>query len=144
MIAQRRLGVAVHQCRLLVPPEVGPAPIESEWSFTFDLASPDNVDLRLVPDFPCSREQAVERARRQRLDVRLMVNKEHGSRTLQNKEGQTPPVWEWAQLPFGLAFKNTTPSNGGVALKNDLPGPSTTYLSPTSACGLESVRPSWT
>ena len=72
-ITQRRLGVAVHQCRLLVPREVGPAPIESDWAFTFDLACPDTVDLRLVPDFPCSREQAVERARRQRLEVRLMV-----------------------------------------------------------------------
>ena len=60
-ITQRRLGVAVHQCRLLVPPEVGPAPIESEWRFAFDLDSPDTVDLRLVPDFPCSREEAVER-----------------------------------------------------------------------------------
>ena len=114
VITQRRLGVAVHQCRLLVPPEVGPAPIESEWTFTFDLACPDTVDLRLVPDFPCSREQAVERARRQRLEVRLMVV---GTRIaeLQNKRDKLR-LFGMGQLPLSLAFKNTTPNNGGVAL----------------------------
>jgi outer membrane protein TolC len=113
-ITQRRLGVAVHQCRLLVPLEVGPAPIESDWRFTFDLASPDTVDLRLVPDFPCSREQAVELARRQRLEVRLMVV---GTRIaeLQNKRDKLR-LFGMGQLPLGLAFKNTNPNNGGVAL----------------------------
>jgi outer membrane protein TolC len=113
-ITQRRLGVAVHQCRLLVPPEVGPAPIESEWGFNFDLAWPDAVDLRLVPDFPSSREQAVERARRQRLEVRLMIV---GTRIaqLQNKRDKLR-LFGMGQLPLSLAFKNTTPSNGGVAL----------------------------
>jgi outer membrane protein TolC len=114
LITQRRLGVVVHQCRLLVPPEVGPAPIESEWTFTFDLACPDSVDLRLVPDFPGSREAAVELARRQRLEVRLMVV---GTRIaqLQNKRDKLRLLGV-GQLPFSLAFKNTTPSNGGVAL----------------------------
>jgi outer membrane protein TolC len=113
-IAQRRLGVAVHQCRLLVPPEVGPAPIESEWAFAFDLACPDNVDLRLVPDFPCSRPEAVERARRQRLEVRLMIV---GTRIaeLQNKRDKLR-LFGMGQLPLGLSFKTTTPGNGGVAL----------------------------
>jgi outer membrane protein TolC len=113
-ITQRRLGIAVHQCRLLVPPEVGPAPIESEWAFTFDLAWPDAVDLRLVPDFPCSREQAVERARRQRLEVRLMVV---GTRIaqLQNKRDKLR-LFGMGQLPLSLAYKNTTPNNGGAAL----------------------------
>ena len=113
-ITQRRLGVAVHQCRLLVPAEVGPAPIESDWRFTFDLACPDAVDLRLVPDFPCSREQAVERARRQRFEVRLMVV---GTRIaqLQNKRDKLR-LFGAGSLPLGLAFKNTNPNNGGVAL----------------------------
>jgi outer membrane protein TolC len=113
-ITQRRLGVAVHQCRLLVPAEVGPAPIESDWRFVFDLASPDTVDLRLVPDFPCSREQAVELARRQRLEVRLMVV---GTRIaeLQNKRDKLR-LFGMGQLPLGLSFKNTNPNNGGVAL----------------------------
>ncbi len=112
-IAQRRLGVAVHQCRLLVPPELAPAPIESEWAFDFDLTCPDNVDLRLVPDFPSSREEAVERAHRQRFEVRLMVV---GTRIaeLQNKRDKLR-LFGMGQLPLGLVFKNTTPTNGGVA-----------------------------
>jgi outer membrane protein TolC len=113
-ITQRRLGIAVHQCRLLVPPEVGPAPIEAQWRFAFDLDSPDTVDLRLVPDFPCSREEAVARARRQRLEVRLMIV---GTRIaqLQNKRDKLR-LFGMGQLPLSLAFKNTTPQNGGVAL----------------------------
>ena len=113
-ITQRRLGVAVHQCRLLVPPEVGPAPVESDWSYSFDLDCPDTVDLRLVPDFPCSREQAVDRARRHRLEVRLMIV---GTRIaqLQNKRDKLR-LFGLGQLPLSLAFKNTNPNNGGVAL----------------------------
>jgi hypothetical protein len=114
-ITQRRLGVVVHQCRLLVPREVGPAPVDSDWAYTFDLADPETVDLRLVPDFPCTREQAVERARRQRLEVRLMIV---GTRIaeLQNKRDKIR-LFGVGQLPISLAFKNTTPGpNGGVAL----------------------------
>jgi outer membrane protein TolC len=113
-ITQRRLGVVVHQCRLLVPRELGPAPVESDWVFSFDLADPETVDLRLVPDFPCSREEAVERARRQRLEVRLMVV---GTRIaeLQNKRDKLR-LFGTGQLPISMAFKNTTSGNGGTAL----------------------------
>ena len=65
--------MAVHQCRLLVPQELGPAPIEPESAFAFDLAEPDLIDLSLVPDFPRCREDAVQLAKRQRLEVRLMI-----------------------------------------------------------------------
>ena len=71
--AERRLGVVVHQCRLLVPQELGPVPIEPESAFIFDLAEPDLIDLSLVPDFPSCREEAVQLAKRQRLEVRLMI-----------------------------------------------------------------------
>jgi outer membrane protein TolC len=56
----------------------------------------------------------VELARRQRLEVRLMVV---GTRIaeLQNKRDKLR-LFGMGQLPLGLSFKNTNPNNGGVAL----------------------------
>jgi outer membrane protein TolC len=113
-ITQRRLGIVVHQCRLLVPQEIGPLPIDPECSFSFDLADPDTVDLSLLPDFPSNRELAVERAKRQRLEVRIMVVGLKIAR-LKNTRDKTR-LLGIGQLPLGLSFKNTTPGNGGVAL----------------------------
>jgi outer membrane protein TolC len=112
-IAQRRLGVVLHECRLLVPQELGPMPIEPECAFGFDLIDPDTVDLRVIPDFPLTREQAVERAKRQRLEVRLMVVGLRIAR-LQNIKDKTRLLGV-GQLPLGMSFKNTTPANGGIA-----------------------------
>ena len=112
-IAERRLGVVLHQCRLLVPQELGPVPIEPECAFAFDLVDPDTVELRLVPDFPTTREQAVDRAKRQRLEVRLMVVGLRIAR-LQNTRDKTRLLGV-GQLPLGMSFKNTTQANGGIA-----------------------------
>jgi outer membrane protein TolC len=113
-LAERRLGIAVHQCRLLVPQELGPLPIEPESAFAFDLAEPDLVDLSLVPDFPRNREEAVQLAKRQRLEVRLMIVGLRIAR-LQQLRDKTR-LLGMGSLPLGLSFKNTTTNNGGMAL----------------------------
>jgi hypothetical protein len=112
--AERRLGVAVHQCRLLVPQELGPVPIEPESAFAFDLAEPDLIDLSLVPDFPRCREDAVQLAKRQRLEVRLMIVGLRIARLQQIRDKTR--LLGLGQLPLGLSFKNTTSNNGGIAL----------------------------
>ena len=112
--AERRLGVAVHQCRLLVPQELGPVPIEPESAFAFDLAEPDLIDLSLVPDFPRCREDAVQLAKRQRLEVRLMIVGLRIARLQQIRDKTR--LLGLGQLPLGMSFKNTTSANGGIAL----------------------------
>jgi outer membrane protein TolC len=112
--AERRLGIAVHQCRLLVPQELGPAPIEPESAFAFDLADPDLIDLSLVPDFPRTRQDAVQLAKRQRLEVRLMIVGLRIAR-LQQVRDKTR-LFGLGSLPLSMSFKNTTVSNGGTAL----------------------------
>ena len=65
--------MVLHQSRLLVPQDRGPVPIELDREYSFDLDDPDLVDLAIVPDFPCSREDAIELAKRQRVEVRILV-----------------------------------------------------------------------
>ena len=113
-ISERRLGIAVHQCRLLVPQELGPVPIEPETAFGFNLAEPDLIDLGLVPDFPRCREDAVQLAKRQRLEVRLMIVGLRIARLQQTRDKTR--LLGLGQLPLGLSFKNTTSNNGGIAL----------------------------
>jgi outer membrane protein TolC len=113
-IAERRLGVAVHQCRLLVPQELGPLPIEPDAAFAFDLAEPDLVDLSLVPDFPRCRDGAVQLAKRQRLEVRLMIVGLRIAR-LQQVRDKTR-LLGLGQLPLSMSFKNTITANGGITL----------------------------
>jgi outer membrane protein TolC len=112
--AERRLGVAVHQCRLLVPQELGPLPIEPESAFAFDLAEPDLIDLSVVPDFPRSRDEAVQLAKRQRLEVRLMIVGLRIARLQQTRDKTR--LLGLGTLPLGTSFKNTTNNNGGMAL----------------------------
>jgi outer membrane protein TolC len=113
-ISERRLGIAVHQCRLLVPQENGPLRIEPEMAFGFDLANPESIDISIVPDFPQCRDDAVEMAKRQRLEVRLMVVGLRIARLQQTRDKTR--LLGLGQLPLGLSFKNTTAGNGGVAL----------------------------
>jgi outer membrane protein TolC len=112
--AERRLGVVVHQCRLLVPQELGPLPIEPESAFAFDLAEPDLVDLSLVPDFPRCREDAVQLAKRQRLEARLMIVGLRIARLQQIRDKTR--LLGLGQLPLSMSFKNTTTANGGITL----------------------------
>jgi outer membrane protein TolC len=112
--AERRLGVVVHQCRLLVPQELGPVPIDPESDFAFDLAEPDLIDLSLVPDFPRSREDAVQLAKRQRLEVRLMIVGLRIARLQQIRDKTR--LFGLGQLPLSMSFKNAGSINGGTAL----------------------------
>jgi outer membrane protein TolC len=113
-ISQRELAVVLHQSRLLVPQAPEPLPIELDGEYAFDLDDPDLVDLALVPDFPRSRDEAIQLAKRQRVEVRILVIGLRIARLRQKRD--------WLGLlgkgimPAALSFKNTTPVNGGVAL----------------------------
>jgi outer membrane protein TolC len=112
-VSRRRLSVVLHTSRLLVPQGGEPVPVTPAPGYTFDLADPDTVDLGLIPDFPACREEAVERAKRQRLEVRLA---ETGLRVARLQETRDRVrLFGLGQLPLGLSFKNTTPGNGFIA-----------------------------
>ena len=113
-IAQRQLAVVLHQSRLLVPQERGPLPIELDEEFGFDLSDPDLVDLAVVPDFPCSRDEAIQLAKRQRVEVRILVVGLRIARLRQKRDWLG--LLGKGILPAELSFKNTIPNNGGVAL----------------------------
>lgn len=112
-VTQRRLGVVLHTSRLLIPQEAGPQTIEPTQAYAFDLADPDMVDFAVVPDFPRSRDEAIQMAKRQRLEVRLM---QVGLRVARLQEQRDRVrLFGLGQLPLGLSFKNTSPGNGGIA-----------------------------
>ncbi len=112
-ITRRELGIVLHQSRLLVP-QRQPVPIRIDHDYLFDLANPDEVDLRWMPDFPGSREEAVQLAKQQRVDVRIRVVGLRIAR-LQRKRSVLGLLGE-GTLPAELGFKNATSANGGITL----------------------------
>ncbi len=113
-IAQRHLALVLHQSRLLVPQDRGPMPIELDREYSFDLDDPDLVDMTIVPDFPCSREEAIQLAKRQRVEVRILVV---GLRIAHlRSRGAGIRLFGTGAVPAELSFKNTTAVNHGVAL----------------------------
>jgi Outer membrane efflux protein len=113
-IAQRELALVLHQSRLLGPQDRGPVPIELDCEYSFDLDDPDLVDMTIVPDFPCSREEAIELAKRQRVEVRILVV---GLRMAHlRSRGTGLRLFGTGGVPAELSFKNTTAVNHGVAL----------------------------
>ncbi|MFZ4647155.1 MAG: hypothetical protein ACOYNP_15485, partial [Gemmataceae bacterium] len=110
-IAQRRLALVLHASRLLTPQETTAVPIRLEAGYQFDLADSDEVDLAMVHDLPTTREEAIEMARRKRLEVRLLVVGLNIAR-LQDKRDLLRLLGV-GSLPLGLSFKNTTIPNGG-------------------------------
>lgn len=113
-IAQRQLALVLHQSRLLVPQDRGPVPIELDREYSFDLDDPDLVDMAIVPDFPCSREEAIQLAKRQRVEVRILVV---GLRMAHlRSRGAGLRLFGTGGVPAELSFKNTTAVNHGVAL----------------------------
>lgn len=113
-ISQRRLAVVLHQSRLLVPQQEEPIPIELDREYQFVLDDPDGVDLRVVPNFPASRADAIELAKRQRVEVRLLMV---GLRIAHlQKTRSLLGLLGAGQLPAELGFKNASPVNGGIAL----------------------------
>jgi len=114
-VAQRELALVLHQSRLLVPQQSSAIPIRLDYAYGFDLAAPDEVDLRWMPDFPGTREEAVQLAKQQRVDVRLRVVGLRIAR-LQQKRSVLGLLGE-GRLPAELGFKNTNPDkNGGITL----------------------------
>jgi len=113
-IAERQLGVVLHQSRLLVPQDRGPMRIELDQGYSFDLDDPDLVELTLVPDFPRSREEAIQLAKRQRVEVRILVVGLRIAR-LRNQRAWIR-LFGSGGLPAGLSFKNASGANHGVAL----------------------------
>lgn len=114
-ISQRELGLVLHQSRLLVPQRPQAIPIRLDHAYGFDLADPDEVDLRWMPDFPGSRDEAIQLAKQQRVDVRLRVVGLRIAR-LQQKRSVLGLLGE-GRLPAELGFKNTSPNrNGGITL----------------------------
>jgi outer membrane protein TolC len=113
-IRQRGLAVTLHQSRLLVP-QTKPIPIALDNNYCFDLEDPDFVNLRIVPDFPACRADAIELAKRQRMEVQIQVV---GLRIAQlAKKRSLLGLLGLGSLPINYNFKNTTPgTNGGVAM----------------------------
>lgn len=114
-ITQRELALVLHQSRLLVPQEQEFIPIDLDYAYGFDLADPDEVDLRWMPDFPGSRTEAIELAKQQRVDVRIRTIGLRVAR-LQQKRSVLGLLGQ-GQLPSEMSFKNTNPKlNGGITL----------------------------
>jgi outer membrane protein TolC len=113
-VTRRELAIVLHQSRLLVP-QREPIPIRADGAYGFDLADPDEVDLRWMPDFPGSREEAILLAKQQRVDVRIRVVGLRIAR-LQRERSVLGLLGE-GRLPAELGFKNTNPQkNGGITL----------------------------
>lgn len=114
-IAERHLALVLHTSRLLVPQQrEQPLPIELDHIYNFDLDDPDTVDLRLVPDFPASREEAIQLAKRQRMEVRVLVVGLRIAR-LQRQRSWLGLIGA-GSLPAELGFKNAGTPNGGITL----------------------------
>ncbi|MHB1423583.1 MAG: TolC family protein [Gemmataceae bacterium] len=113
-IRQRNLAVTLHQSRLLVP-QREQIPITLDPDYCFDLADPDLVDPRLVPDFPTCRADAIEMAKRQRVEVRIMIV---GLRIAQlRKKRSLLSLLGAGSLPIDYNFKNAPNGvDGGVAM----------------------------
>jgi outer membrane protein TolC len=112
-IAQRDLAVVLHQSRLLAPQEEI-IPIDLDGGYCFNLTDPDVVDLKVTPDFPACRDEAIQLAKRQRVEVRLRVTGLRIARLRQ--ERSLLGLLGLGKLPAELGYKGTTAGNGGVTL----------------------------
>jgi outer membrane protein TolC len=114
-IAQRDLAVVLHQSRLLVPQQQDhPIPIELGHHYNFDLDDPDEVDLRWMPDFPGCREEAIQLAKQQRVEVRLRIVGLRIARL--RRQRSVLGLLGAGSLPVELSFKNATSFDGYTTL----------------------------
>lgn len=114
-VSERKLALVMHTSRLLVPQEGNPIPIKLDTNFHFDLEETDLINLSLIPDFPQTRGEAVERAKKQRLEVRLLVL---GLKIAQLQESRDfLRLFGLGTLPISMSFKRTSPGpvNAGPA-----------------------------
>jgi outer membrane protein TolC len=105
-VTQRQLGVTLHRSRLLAPQEQGPFLIEPQQCYQFMLDHPDTVELGQVPDFPRCREEAIAMAKRQRYEVRILVEGVAIARLQQQRSWLR--LLGLGSLPFGLANREST------------------------------------
>ncbi len=120
---QRELGVVMHRSRLLIPQEQGPFLIEPQQSYQFDLHDPDVVDLGSVPEFPVSREAAIALAKRQRLEVRILIEGVAIARLQQKRNALR--LLGLGTLPLAIANRELTGKTSlGLAFGNyyEFPG----------------------
>jgi outer membrane protein TolC len=110
-VTQRQLGMVLHKSRLLIPQDQGPFLIEPQQCYQFLLDGPDLVELDLVPDFPHCREEAIALAKRQRYEVRILVEGVTIARLQQQRSGLR--LLGLGSLPWGLANRELT---GGTSL----------------------------
>ena len=103
---QRALGVVLHRSRLLIPQDQGPFLIEPQQCYQFDLKNTDTVDLALVTGFPMCRQEAIALAKRQRYEVRILVEGVDIAR-LQEKRNYLRFLG-LGSLPMGLANRELT------------------------------------
>lgn len=113
-ISQRELDLVMHQSRLLVPQQEGVVPIGMDHIYEFDLIDPDEADLSWMPDFPDTREEAIQLAKQQRMEVRLRVVGMRIARLQQQRS--LLGLLGTGGLPTELGFKNAGVPNGGVTL----------------------------
>jgi len=113
-ISQRHLAVVLHQSRLLVPQTEQPIPITLDHEYGFFLEDPDVVDLQVVPDFPTSREEAIQLAKRQRIEVRLLLVGLRIARL--QRDRSLLGLLGAGRVPTELGFKNASSANGGITL----------------------------
>jgi outer membrane protein TolC len=105
-LTQRELGAVLHRSRLLLPQDHGPFLIEPQQSYQFELADPDCVDVRLLPDVPASREEAIALAKRQRFEVRILVEGISIARLQQRRNALR--LLGLGSFPLGLANRELT------------------------------------
>lgn len=111
-IAQRRLATLLHSSRLLTPQDCMVA-VRLEEGYEFDLSRTDEVEISVISGIPASREEAVEMARRRRLEVRLLIIGVEIAKLQESRDFLK--LLGVGSLPIGLSFKNTTIPNGGPA-----------------------------
>jgi outer membrane protein TolC len=105
-LTQRELGAVLHRSRLLIPQDRGPFLIEPQQSYQVELADPDGVDVGPLADFPTSREEAVALAKRQRFEVRILVEGLAIARLQQKRNALR--LLGLGSIPLGLANRELT------------------------------------
>jgi len=131
-LSQRRLGLTLHTSRLLVPQGGEVVPVRLDGPYFFELDAADEIDLNLVGDLPRCREDAIEMARRKRVEVRILVIGLNIARLVEKRDWWR--LFGLGSLPLGLSFKNTTIANGGPATLGTIFG--TLYEVPLIDIGL--------
>jgi outer membrane protein TolC len=102
----RELGTVLHRSRLLITQDRGPFLIEPQQCYQLDLGDADTVQLSLVSGLPRTRQEAIALAKRQRLEVRILVEGVAISRLQVTRNALR--LLGLGSLPMGLANREVT------------------------------------